>query len=107
MWSRVMLSGIVIRRRESVEQLMYSVDEAAAMIRNGEVLLLAGDERLLCQLPRGVWIGGTIPYFMSEKGREITRDRIFVTRLPSFIGKAVICSYDAENVSGIYRDAPS
>ena len=64
-----MIMSIVIRE-EGMDQLMYSVDEAAGMIRNCEVLLLAGDERLLGQLPRGVWIGGTIPYFMSEKAER-------------------------------------
>ena len=39
------------------------------------ISLLAGEEGLLATLPRGDWIGGTIPYCM-------TADRIFATGLP-------------------------
>jgi hypothetical protein len=62
---------------------LHSVDEVGAMIAAGDALLLAGEEHLLAALPRGRWIGGTIPYFMThEDGGTFDRDRIFVQRLP-------------------------
>lgn len=64
-------------------QTLHSVDEVAALIESGAVLLLAGAGALLDRLPRGAWIGGTTPYFMSaERGGCQTEDMILVTRLP-------------------------
>lgn len=37
---------------------LCTLDEARAKIASGGRLLLAGDESLLRQLPRGTWIGG-------------------------------------------------
>jgi hypothetical protein len=43
---------------------MMGLSEATALIRSGGYYSIAGDEGLLRELPRGHWIGGTIPYFM-------------------------------------------
>jgi hypothetical protein len=44
---------------------------------------VAGDERLLAPLRRGNWVGGTIPYLMTdEEGGLTTRDRLLVQELP-------------------------
>lgn len=40
----------------------------ASQIGSGKSLFLAGDENLLKRLPKGNWIGGTIPYFMDRRG---------------------------------------
>lgn len=62
---------------------LHSVASVAEMIDGGAALILAGEEGLLARLPRGAWIGGTIPYFMTaEAGGTEDRDRIFVQRLP-------------------------
>jgi len=49
---------------------MLSLEEVTEKIIEGKRLLLAGDERLLLQLPAGDWIAGTIPYFMTEEGGD-------------------------------------
>ena len=48
------------------------VDSAtvASQIGSGKSLFLAGDENLLKRLPKGNWIGGTIPYFMDRRGDD-------------------------------------
>ena len=61
---------------------MYDVIEVKAKIAHGGKLLLAGDESLLRSLPAGNWIGGSIPYFMTEEGGLTTRHKIYVTELP-------------------------
>lgn len=62
---------------------LYSVAEVGAMLAAGDTLILAGEERLLAALPRGDWIGGTSPYFMTtEAGGICDRDHIFVQRMP-------------------------
>jgi hypothetical protein len=82
---------------------LHERDAVAGMIQSGKQLLLAGDESLLGSLPRGRWIGGTIPYFMAEHGGTHTTDRIYVTELPQD-GKALIRSYDVANLSSLAKD---
>jgi hypothetical protein len=86
---------------------LVSVAAAAALIRAGEALSIAGDQRLLEQLPAGNWIAGTIPYFMAQDGGEMSRERLFVNRIPLLAGPAQIRRYDAEGLARICLDAPA
>lgn len=69
---------------------------------------IAGDERLLAQLPRGNWVGGTIPYLMTdEQGGLTTRDLLLVHQLPGDERAApTISVYDARTIGRITEDAP-
>lgn len=87
-------------------QSMYGLEEVKQQIAEGRKLLLAGDEILLRQLPPGDWIGGTIPYFMTEQGGLCSRDRIHVTELPACIQEIEITIYDEETISSVYADTP-
>ena len=49
---------------------LLTVAEASEAITAGAAVLVAGDESLLRQLPQGRWIGGTIPYFMTDAGGQ-------------------------------------
>jgi len=82
------------------------VDEVAALIRRGETLLLAGDEGPLRRLPRGRWIAGTIPYFMSEEGGVVDRRRVFVEQLPREFECAGVRRYGEDDVARVYADLP-
>ena len=64
-------------------RLMSVADFEAELARAPEKLFaVAGDERLLARLPRGNWLGGTIPYLMSdEDGGLTTRDSLMVQEL--------------------------
>ncbi|MCM2278304.1 MAG: hypothetical protein NDJ89_09535 [Oligoflexia bacterium] len=88
-------------------RVLHTVAEVSEKIRAGRKLLLAGDERLLGQLPAGDWIGGTIPYFMAENGGVFAQDRIFVTELPSYIRDVEITTYDSRGIHKIYAEAPA
>lgn len=85
---------------------IMTVKEASALIEWGRPLLIAGAERLLSRLPRGPWIGGTIPYFMSEEGGVQTAERVFVTRFPDFCRSADLRLYGPEELSRIPADYP-
>jgi hypothetical protein len=84
---------------------LYDRNAVAEMITAGKMLLLAADEKLLGDLPRGDWIGGTIPYFMVASGGIHTASQIFVTELPAGAG-ATIRRYDAQSLSGLAGDHP-
>ena len=84
---------------------LKSVLEVAGLIGAGKRLLLAGDEGLLRQLPRGNWIGGTIPYFMGEQGGVLSESEIQVTELPAEVEETEIRFYAAgelERIPGGY-----
>jgi hypothetical protein len=86
---------------------LVSIGEAAQAIQQGEVLWLGADETLLRQLPRGQWIGGSIPYFVAQDGGECTRERVFCSELPAGIATAVnIRFYDTGSIHRVAVDAP-
>lgn len=92
---------------ELLHQKMYTVEQTKAAIESGKVLWLAGDENLLKQLPKGRWIGGSIPYFMTEDGGKTTRDHIFVTELdPTIARKIQIKFYNTGTIHNVAKDAP-
>jgi hypothetical protein len=61
---------------------------------------------LLRQLPAGDWIGGTIPYFMTDEGGGCFRDKIHVNELPEFVSGIDIRVYGEETIPEVYVDAP-
>ncbi len=79
---------------------------AAAAIGSGKSLLLAGDETLLSRLPKGDWIGGTIPYFMGEEGGVVARDRVYIHEAPTFSKDCRIAFYGADELPRMPGDAP-
>jgi hypothetical protein len=96
---------IKIFGKDALSGYLYDVLEVKAKITRGEKLLLAGDENLLKVLPAGNWIGGSIPYFMTEEGGLTTRNKIYVTELPEAVSSTSIKIYDSETLSSIYTDA--
>ncbi len=53
------------------------------MITDGRVLLLAGEEELLAQLPPGRWIGGTTAQFLTPQGSVPARGLLMFTDITS------------------------
>ena len=96
---------IKIFGKDSLSGYLYDVIEVKAKITRGEKLLLAGDETLLKLLPAGNWIGGSIPYFMTEEGGLTTRNKIYVTELPEAVSGISIKIYKPETLSSVYADA--
>lgn len=88
------------------QRTMHSVAEVAALLGTGRPTLLAGDEALLDQVPRGNWIGGTIPYFMGDRGGMQTRDLLHVAVIDE-ARNARIALYDESNIANIATDAPA
>jgi hypothetical protein len=87
-----------------VEGRLLDLDDAVAEVRSGRPLLIAGDERLLAALPDGLWIGGTIPYFMTEDGGQMTKDRLFVQKLPDQLTSVRVETYPTDRLHEIPGD---
>lgn len=90
-----------------MNQVLYPIDAVKQMIASGKALILAGDEKTLRQLPAGRWIGGTIPYFVGEKGGEFSQDKILVTEIPAYAVSVEIGTYTGDTIQNIYKDSPA
>lgn len=99
------LSGAVGNEVFGAGQLM-SLDDAAQLVASQCFLCIAADESLLRRLPKGNWIGGTIPYFMGQDGGATSRELLFVTRFPVLAGRPSIRFYDAKELPQVCIDAP-
>ncbi|HLP15668.1 MAG TPA: hypothetical protein VK470_05385 [Bacteroidota bacterium] len=88
-----------------MEKRMYGKDEAARIIKSGKSVILAADEAILASMPKGNWIGGSIPYFIGEDGGEFTKEKVYVTEIPEFALSNEIKVYTADSISAIYKDA--
>ena len=93
----------------SIDSQMLDLATVQAKIKAGEYLAIAADEGILSQLPAGNWIGGTIPYFMDEKGGKVSRDEIFVHAINGVQSNNPprITIYDNNSISRIAKDAPA
>lgn len=87
-------------------KVMYTIDEIKEIINTGKPCFLAGDEKILCQLPKGKWIAGTIPYFVAEQGGVFTQDKVYVTELPDSVIDIQIKKYSKETLPQVYKDLP-
>ena len=86
-------------------QGLFTPNEVSDMILAGDNLLLAGDSKLLSQLPAGNWIGGDTTFFiLYPENRTTSNDKIFVSRLPDFVRKVEIREYDEANIQNIFND---
>ena len=85
---------------------LVSLGQACELISSGMPMLIAGEARQLDQLPRGQWIGGTTPYFMSKLGGLVDHERIFVTRLQEPVLEGSVRVYRESDVQRIPGDYP-
>ena len=88
-----------------MRQGILSIDQARMKIAEGRKLLLAGDENVLRKLPKGDWIGGTIPYFIThEQGGMASRTAIFATDLSDVVTNMEIVRYDHVSLPKVFSD---
>lgn len=86
--------------------MLESVAEVQDKIAAGKSLLLAAEEHLLRQLPKGTWIAGTIPYFMDRNGGLHSESQIFVNEIPACALAVEVCEYTTATLPSICQDAP-
>jgi hypothetical protein len=86
---------------------LYKFDEAARLISEGRPYLAAGDEEMLRALPAGNWIGGTIPYFVTEEGPQASSTEVFLTELPRSARLVAAHLVGDENLAKIFTEVPA
>lgn len=91
-----------------MRQTITNVADVKKQIEAGRKLLLAGDEDALRQLPKGEWIGGTIPYFISsDQGGMVSRDLICATDITEVVESIEVVTYDQNTLARIYSEGPA
>ncbi len=83
---------------------ILSIEDVIQKIESGSRLLLAGSEKVLSKLPKGNWIAGSTPYFMSDGGGVLTHDQILVTELPLAVEDIKIKTYDQNSLDQISQN---
>jgi len=87
--------------------MFLTLEETTKLIKENKLLHIAADESLLEKLPKGNWIGGTTPYFITENGGITSKDRLFVNEL-DFAEEWKIVVYDKDSLlripEGSYRN---
>ncbi len=85
--------------------MLATLQEANELIRRGTCLMIAGSRESLGLLQPGNWIGGSIPYFMTETGGLCDRTKVYIdeVRLPVMGWK--IETYTAATLRTIAIDA--
>jgi hypothetical protein len=91
---------------KSIMNGLMALADANALIAAGKKLHIAGDEAALRQLGRGIWIGGTIPYFLTSDGGVVEREKVFVTQLPDAVTQATTGLVDIGHIPAITTEAP-
>ncbi|HHT46239.1 MAG TPA: hypothetical protein GX004_02960 [Firmicutes bacterium] len=84
--------------------MFIDLDQAIKLIQEGRVLHIAADDSLLKQLPKGKWIAGTTPYFITEQGGITSKDRLFVNEIACAVDYKTAV-YDKNNVFDITKDS--
>jgi hypothetical protein len=85
---------------------LHTISETNALIDAGKRLHLAADEAVLRELHRGTWIGGTIPYFLTDEGGLSDRHRVFATELPESATVTGISLLARDELALLPGDAP-
>jgi hypothetical protein len=88
------------------EQGLCPLAEAARMIREGRVLLLAGAEDELARLPEGCWIGGTAGYFITPHGGTPAEGQIFYADFTCIATSASWRRFAGDDIHQIAEDYP-
>ena len=83
--------------------MLITLEETVALINEGRILHIAADDTLLARLPKGKWIGGTTPYFISEEGGIFTKDRLFVNEM-DFADEVKISVYGKYNIFQVVEE---
>ncbi|GKT30274.1 hypothetical protein ADUPG1_001460, partial [Aduncisulcus paluster] len=73
-----------------MNQVLRSVKETVDMIAEGKILLIAGDEKLLAELP---------------KGGLVTQEQLFVSDISDVAASVTLKKYDQNELGNVYLDA--
>ena len=83
--------------------MLITLEETIGLINEGKILHIAADDSLLKKLPKGKWIGGTTPYFISDEGGILTKEKLFVNEI-DFAEDIKIAVYGKYNIFQVVEE---
>ncbi|MEM6735878.1 MAG: hypothetical protein AAGC64_05565 [Bacteroidota bacterium] len=86
---------------------LYTLEEAQNLLEEGVTAIVGAEESLLKQLPKGKWIGGTMPYFMAEGGGTVSQNKVFLHHLDDRFQINQIKHYKEHQLENIFDDYPT
>jgi len=84
--------------------MFVNLNEAIKLIQKDRLLHIAADESLLEQLPKGKWVAGTTPYFITEQGGITCKDKLYINEITCAVDYKTVV-YDKSNIFDITKDA--
>jgi hypothetical protein len=84
--------------------MFVTLNEAVKIIAQGKFLSIAADESLLSKLPKGNWIGGTTPYFITEEGGMLSKEKLYIDEINGAV-ECRIAVYDKDSLFEFTKDA--
>lgn len=83
---------------------LINKEQVVSLIKSGKKLLISADSNLLKDLPVGNWVGGSIPYFLTQEGGVFSKDKYLVQHMPSEVEDFKIIAYTTDTMSRIPKD---
>lgn len=90
-----------------MENKLYTLQETVQLIEQGKILVIAGDDKLLSELPDGNWIAGSNPYLQSNAGGRYENEMLYLTDFSDIAVNQKFETYDKNNIHKITTDAYS
>lgn len=84
--------------------MLVNLEQAVELIEKGKVLHIADDESLLNKLPKGKWIAGTTPYFITEQGGVTCKDKLYVDEIDCAVDYKIMV-YDKNTIFNVTSDS--
>lgn len=84
------------------ENQLVDVQTAIQLIEEGHILTISGEEALLSQLPKGKWIGGTIPYFyLKGQNGRMDKTKVLISDFTSWVTNVDIQTLDTNTLKNV------
>ncbi len=88
-----------------MKKQLFTLSETISLIEQKRHLVITADESLLKKLPKGNWIAGTSPYFMTVDGGHHTKDKLFVDDFTAYGVEFQYYKYSKDNIFEITENS--
>lgn len=88
-----------------MESKLYTLKETIGLIEKKKLLVIAGNDELLKQLPDGNWIGGCNPYMIDKNGGKCTTEHLIVKDFTESAVDFNFKTYTENDIKNVTTDA--
>ncbi len=88
-----------------MENKLHTLSQAIELIKEGRLLVIAGSDELLSQLPNGNWIGGSNPYLLDIDGGKLSADLLYLKDFSTLAEDSKVIIYDEASIDRITTDS--